>query len=744
MFICGRKKYKQTNIKKIIMKKLFTFLLVACFTATLFGQPTIVSTTPSNRNMILEEFTGKSCQYCPDGHKKAQQLMNQYPGRFFAINVHAGTYATGTPNYTTPYGSALLSQASVPGFPAGSVNRQVFPGVPIMNGSTNYAYDRSRWGQCANIGLAQSSCLNVAAAGTLNLDTRHLSLLVEVYYTANAVQPTNKLTVAMLQNEILGPQTGGAAYYPEMMVGSQYRHMHMLRDFVTGTQWGMDVSPTTTGSFWSHTFEYDVPQHFNNVEVVLTELEFIVFVAENQQTIISGSEANITFIGLPPISGRIDALSEIPVPDCSSDAKAFIKVKNTGQNPITSVEIKYTVAGGTPNNFVWNKRTIPSMTSDTIHLPVFQVQTNQNQIINTELVKINDTPVTSAAKSLTIKKDVVQGADSAMKLVIRTDQYGNECTFKIFKPDGTILKQGGPFDSSTVEREFDFIPVMDGCYRLEVYDTYGDGMPGGFIKILNSAGTQIYYAAGNSYSSILRANVPYYAPANFYTITATAGENGAISPAGEKEYAEGETAVYTFTPNSGYEVDEVLVDDTPVDFENNKYTFVAVDKDYTIHVTFKMLPTNYYKITATAGENGAISPDGEIEYEEGEAAEYTFIPDEGYEVDEVLVNGDTVDFENNSYTFETVDKDYTIHVTFKLIESIKDVNGVSIRITPNPMSEVLFITGMYDKLEIFSVSGQILTTVHNQKSVNVSHFSKGIYFVKIQANGQTCTFKVVK
>ncbi|MCL2247554.1 MAG: hypothetical protein FWC10_10700, partial [Lentimicrobiaceae bacterium] len=116
------------------MKKILALFLVACFSTTLFAQ-IVVSTEPSNRNAVLEEFTGKTCQYCPDGHKRAQQLMNQYPGKFFAINVHQGGYATGTPNYTTPYGTALASQAGMgltnTGYPAGTVSRQAFPGVTL-------------------------------------------------------------------------------------------------------------------------------------------------------------------------------------------------------------------------------------------------------------------------------------------------------------------------------------------------------------------------------------------------------------------------------------------------------------------------------------------------------------------------------------------------------------------------------------------------------------------------------------
>jgi len=658
------------------MKKIFTFFLIACFSATLFSQ-TIVSTDPSNRNVILEEFTGKTCQFCPDGHKRAQQLMNQHPNRFFAINVHQGGYASGTPNYTTPYGNALASQAGMgatgTGYPAGTVNRQAFAGISLM-GSSQYLYDRGAWATAAAVALAQPSCLNIAAEGTLDWDSRKLSLLVEVYYTGNATQPTNKLTVAMLQNEILGPQTGGQQYYPEMMVGGLYRHMHMLRDFITG-QWGMDITPTTAGSFRSYTFDYNIPQHFNDIDVVLEDLEFVVFVAENQQTIISAAHVNITHLNIQELGVRLEGLNEIQILDCSDMASSYVSVKNVGQSTITSAELIYTVASGAPQTYIWDNRDISSMNSDTIHLPNFQIQTSQNQTVKVELVKVNNIDVTLASKNITIKKDVVNGGDT-MKFVLTTDRYASETTFKIFNPDGTILLQGGPWPNlganGTTVREFDFIPTIYGCHRVEVYDAYGDGINAGYgagnVKILDHTGAQIYYNDGR-FGSQLTAMVSVAAPP----------------------------------------------------------------------------PPVTYIINATAGENGIITPAGEIEYLEGDSVEYTFTPDLNYEVEELFIDGEPMGLEQaTSYTFTSIDKDYTIHVTFKPVESVKDINGVALSVAPNPVNDKLFVKGSYDKLEIFSISGQILTTSYNQSAIDVSHLTKGFYFVKIQTNGQICIFKVIK
>jgi hypothetical protein len=44
---------------------LFIFLL----TSTLVLAQTIVSTSPENKKIVLEEYTGIHCTYCPDGHE---------------------------------------------------------------------------------------------------------------------------------------------------------------------------------------------------------------------------------------------------------------------------------------------------------------------------------------------------------------------------------------------------------------------------------------------------------------------------------------------------------------------------------------------------------------------------------------------------------------------------------------------------------------------------------------------------
>lgn len=71
-----------------------------------------------------------------------------------------------------------------------------------------------------------------------------------------------------------------------------------------------------------------------------------------------------------------------------------------------------------------------------------------------------------------------------------------------------------------------------------------------------------------------------------YTIEATAGSNGSISPSGKTAVVSGEDATFVITPDSGYRVADVLVDGKSVGAVRS-YTFENVKANHTISVTFE-------------------------------------------------------------------------------------------------------------------------------------------------------------
>ncbi|MCG2716056.1 MAG: pre-peptidase C-terminal domain-containing protein [Candidatus Marinimicrobia bacterium] len=127
--------------------------------------------------------------------------------------------------------------------------------------------------------------------------------------------------------------------------------------------------------------------------------------------------------------------------------------------------------------------------------------------------------------------------------------------------------------------------------------------------------------------------------ANFiaiYTITATAGANGTISPSGAVIVDYGTDQTFTFDPNTCYEVDDVSVDLVSEGGEIRNYTFTNVTADHTIDVQFYHYDCT---ITATAEHGGTITPAGAVTVHCGDSQSFTITAVMGNEIAEVLVDG---------------------------------------------------------------------------------------------------------
>lgn len=480
------------------MKKTLLVLVVAILAGlTGFAQitDTIVSTTPSNRNVLLEEYTGVQCTWCPDGHRMANELKATNPDRICLINIHQGNFAANT--YTTQFGNALASQTNLDGYPSGTINRHVFSG-------NKTALNRGEWANCANQILNMSSPVNIAAEGTLDMSTRTVNIRVQLYYTGSQTVTSNSLNVAILQDNVLGSQVG-MSMNPAQVVGNQYNHMHMLRHLITG-QWGETIETIDQGTLVEKNYEYVIPAELgspNAIEAVLSDLNFVAFVCEGHQEVLTSIEVPIERINLPAIAGRVANVYETPSLTCTEQANAYFQFMNQGAETVTSLAYTYSIGGNT-QTATWNG-SVSSFDITNVDIPTFNINVNVNNTLTVQVTQINGTDVDIAPRTLTIKKNVYGGAGT-MTFVLKTDNYGSETTFKFFGPDGNVVLSGGPFTNSSVEHTFTFAPTTMGCYRLEVYDSYGDGINNGYgagwFKLIAEDGTQIFRDNGKFGSQV--------------------------------------------------------------------------------------------------------------------------------------------------------------------------------------------------------------------------------------------------
>ncbi|MBL0183361.1 MAG: hypothetical protein IPP96_14130 [Chitinophagaceae bacterium] len=120
---------------------------------------------------------------------------------------------------------------------------------------------------------------------------------------------------------------------------------------------------------------------------------------------------------------------------------------------------------------------------------------------------------------------------------------------------------------------------------------------------------------------------------NTYTITATSGANGSVTPAGVTTVNCDGSQSYTITADACYHIADVLVDGVSVGAVTS-YTFNNVTANHTISVTFTV---NTYTIIASAGPNGSIAPTGTATVNCGSDNTYTITADACYHVADVLV-----------------------------------------------------------------------------------------------------------
>ena len=126
---------------------------------------------------------------------------------------------------------------------------------------------------------------------------------------------------------------------------------------------------------------------------------------------------------------------------------------------------------------------------------------------------------------------------------------------------------------------------------IEWVDDMGNALAGDTKVEANKEYKWKYTTTDANYTTLTGTIVLYRASTGIviyspcYTIKASAGTNGTISPAGWCSVVENGNQTFTFTPDKGYTVAKVLVDGKSVGAVKS-YTFKNVTKDHTIEVIF--------------------------------------------------------------------------------------------------------------------------------------------------------------
>ena len=176
---------------------------------------------------------------------------------------------------------------------------------------------------------------------------------------------------------------------------------------------------------------------------------------------------------------------------------------------------------------------------------------------------------------------------------INRNQYGNEDGIELI----TCIEYCEPEPMDDPILRYITIPLADFIEQTSTKITFAlpnqlpaGAQPGALWDVVANAwgaSGSLSLTIGTSSGEILR------------TISVTSGPNGAVTPGTSSTISDGSMALYTITPDAGYEIASATLNGisildslTAVDGVSKSYTFESVTRNHSLEATFRLPPEN--------------------------------------------------------------------------------------------------------------------------------------------------------
>ena len=700
-------------------KTIFTTLMMILFLSNNITAQNFVSFAPQGKGVLIEEFTGRYCQYCPEGHIVANNIVHNNPGKAWAVNVHGGNYApTNYPNFNTNVGEQIMYAFNASSFPTGVVNR-----------NTADAVGRGSWSSLATQELSQTATCNIGGQVVVDPTTRTANITVEIYYTSSSNSSTNYLNIIMLQDSIWGSQSGGSSN-PEQYDNGYYCHMHVLRDAVTST-WGDAISQTHVGALITKQYTYQIPQVIgspNGADVDLDNIYFLAFVTEKYQGTPTRPILNVNELyklegTSQDIYADILSVTQSTNFTCSNEKIISVTVNNGGLDDITSIQFETRVNNGAAVTHTWQGN-IPSYESKSIDLEIELAAGNNN--VKVDIVKVNgeDFNVSSTANIVNNgwEEMTINSEEEEVTIEIMQDKYGTQITWEFLASDNSVIASGGPYTnisgaSATQLHEVKAILTAGECVKFVIEDSMGNGIccnyGDGYYRIINANGDVILDGDGSFGSkaehvlSVVYEEIP--------------SENIEVQICEGESYTE-----YGFefvNPEEGTYNQQSLYNGTLYILELT----VVANPEVTINGKDKVELGESVTLTASGADTYVWST-GET------GASITVTPDE---TTKYYVAGTKDGCEGNA--------EFTVEVAL----SIEENESVDANVYPNPtQGELRIECDAMKELTVVMPNGQVVERINvndNIYTLDMSGYNSGVYYIKITTKDNNVRiYKTVK
>jgi len=269
-------------------------ILVAC---TASAQQ-FVSTEPTNRVALIEEFTGIRCVGCPNGHNELQYLQGKYPNgevciiSYNPVNSSLTEPANGSPDFRRPFLNDFYAHAyCAPGtgqraMPTSFISRLIWDNGDRLQMQSDWE------DQVEEVLATGVSPMNIGLRSQYDANAQTITVDVEIYYHTD-VTAGNSFYVFLGEHDLTSPYQAGASATPS----SPYVYkFNIFRETMTTGTWGDPVTgPTTAGSLFSTQLTFDLADAIDPMNI--DKVDVLAFVIED------GSTEVYTAVQTPAIGG---------------------------------------------------------------------------------------------------------------------------------------------------------------------------------------------------------------------------------------------------------------------------------------------------------------------------------------------------------------------------------------------------------------------------------------------------------
>lgn len=449
------------------MKKLALLSLLITLTISTFSQ--------SQRLVMLEHFTQASCGPCAGANPTIHNILLNNTDIMTSINYH-----TSWPGYDPMYNHN-------PTDPTTRVNYYSVNSVPhsVIDGNVFSGYYT---GWTGNMTMVNN---RAAVPSPFNLTiNQHLSATNDTLFVTMLVECT--MPVSGPITAFMGVIEKWIHYNTAPGSNGEKDFYNVLKKMLP-TKSGISLPTPMNPGDYAIIESYWVLANVYNLD----QLSVVSFI-QNPNSKEIHQAANLSIEPIQAVYNNdveesilVDMLDHY----CYNSFTPKLKIRNNGNNPLTSLTLKYQVNDEEIQTYEWTGN-IPFLGKSIIELPelsfakqdtnTFRVYVDQVNLATDEYSS-NDTLVHTFYNSI--------AAGHEMQLKIRTDNSPQEVTWAVIDSEGLTVASGGPYTDPMTMYTENFVIDDKGCYEFYIYDAGGNGLccsnGTGFFRLSPASGNPV-------------------------------------------------------------------------------------------------------------------------------------------------------------------------------------------------------------------------------------------------------------